>query len=253
MKLLATYTCLAVVLGFQSAAAAPSSKHVGKPSHDPHKFQSCQAVKAAHQNPLEGCPAGTVYVSAVDKKARYQSVQAAIDSVAQKKEATILIGSGVYHEVINITSPGSLTLLGQTSQPGNWSANLVTIWNSSAIPMLPTGADDADTVTFTVAPSRAAALIGAGFYGAPIVNNTFGSPDFKAYNLNVENRYANYSAGQALALGVSYANASFVSNEDFRGMSATQGLTSSVRSLVRMCFPIVSRYYLCWTVWFSVL
>jgi hypothetical protein len=119
--------------------------------------------------------------------------------------------------------------------------------------MLPTGADDADTVTFTVAPSRAAALIGAGFYGAPIVNNTFGSPDFKAYNLNVENRYANYSAGQALALGVSYANASFVSNEDFRGMSATQGLTSSVRSLVRMCFPIVSRYYLCWTVWFSVL
>ncbi|CAO3669061.1 unnamed protein product [Umbelopsis vinacea] len=209
MKLLATYTCLAVVLGFQSAAAAPSSKHVGKPSHDPHKFQSCQAVKAAHQNPLEGCPAGTVYVSAVDKKARYQSVQAAIDSVAHKKEATILIGSGVYHEVINITSPGSLTLLGQTSQPGNWSANLVTIWNSSAIPMLPTGADDADTVTFTVAPSRAAALIGAGFYGAPIVNNTFGSSDFKAYNLNVENRYANYSAGQALALGVSYANASF--------------------------------------------
>ncbi|KAM3580621.1 hypothetical protein VKS41_006690 [Umbelopsis sp. WA50703] len=75
--------------------------------------------------------------------------------------------------------------------------------------MLPVGADDADTVTFTVAPNRPAALIGAGFYGAPIVNNTFGSVDFKAYNLNVENRYANYSAGQALAVGVSYANASF--------------------------------------------
>ncbi|CAO3695488.1 unnamed protein product [Umbelopsis ramanniana] len=209
MKLVAT--CLALFLGLQAVAAKPS-----KPSNGHHhsggvsyQYQTCQAIKPIHGNPLEGCPAGTVYVSATDKKAKFQSVQAAIDHVAREKQATILIGSGVYHEVINITSPGSLTLLGQTSQPGNWSANLVTIWNSSAIPMLPVGADDADTVTFTVAPNRAAALIGAGFYGAPIVNDTWGSPDFKAYNLNVENRYANYSAGQALALGVSYANASF--------------------------------------------
>jgi pectin methylesterase-like acyl-CoA thioesterase len=213
MKFLAAYSCLALALGFQTATAAPSNAN-GKPSHGSHghhKFESCQAVKPSDRSPLEGCPSGTVYVSATDKNARYQSVQAAINSVYHKRQATILIGGGVYHEVINITTSGSLTLLGQTSQPGNWSANLVTIWNSSAIPMLPAGADDADTVTFTVAPSRAAALIGAGFYGAPIVNNTFGSPDFKAYNLNIENRYANYSAGQALALGVSYANASFVS------------------------------------------
>lgn len=208
MKLAAT--CLALFLGLQAVAAKPFNghHHSGGASY---QYQTCQAIKPIHGNPLEGCPAGTVYVSATDKKAKFQSVQAAIDHVAHKKQATILIGSGVYHEVINITSPGSLTLLGQTSQPGNWSANLVTIWNSSAIPMLPAGADDADTVTFTVAPSRAAALIGAGFYGAPIVNDTWGSPDFKAYNINIENRYANYSAGQALALGVSYANASFVS------------------------------------------
>jgi pectin methylesterase-like acyl-CoA thioesterase len=207
MKLVAT--CFALFLGFQAVAATTPANHATGRGSD--QYKTCQAIKPLHGNPLEGCPAGTVYVSATDKKSKFQSVQAAIDSVAHKKQATILVGSGVYHEVINITTSGSLTLLGQTSQPGNWSANLVTIWNSSAIPMLPVGADDADTVTFTVAPNRPAALIGAGFYGAPIVNDTWGSPDFKAYNLNIENRYANYSAGQALALGVSYANASFVS------------------------------------------
>jgi pectin methylesterase-like acyl-CoA thioesterase len=207
MKLLATLSYLAIALGSSLVASSASYQ----PSHDSHKYQKCQDIKTTHGNPLSGCPTGTIYVSATDKKAHYRSVQSAINSVAHHREATILIGGGVYHEVINITTSGSLTLLGQTSQPGNWSANLVTIWNSSAIPMLPVGADDADTVTFTVAPNRPAALIGAGFYGAPIVNNTFGSVDFKAYNLNVENRYANYSAGQALAVGVSYANASFVS------------------------------------------
>ncbi|KAI8060011.1 pectin lyase fold/virulence factor [Gongronella butleri] len=176
---------------------------------DALKYASCQKPKAASKNPTIGCPHGTVYVSASHPKAHYRTVQSAIAGVAGKREATILIGSGTYHEVINVTTSGALTMLGETVQPGNWSANLVTIWNSSAIPMLPAGADDADTVTFTVAPNRPAALIGAGFYGAPIVNDTFGSPDFKAYNLNVENRYANYSAGQALALDVSYANASF--------------------------------------------
>ncbi|OZJ06603.1 hypothetical protein BZG36_00439 [Bifiguratus adelaidae] len=111
---------------------------------------------------------------------------------------------------LNTMIAGSLAELAEAHKSaGNWSANLVTIWNSSAIPILPPGSDDVQTVTFTVTPNYAAALIGAGFYGAPIVNDTFGSPDFKAYNLNVENRYANYSTGQALALDVSYANASF--------------------------------------------
>lgn len=246
MKLLATFTLLTAALSPNLVASAPHHH----PPHETHRYQQCQDIKPTHANPLSGCPIGTVYVSATDRKAHYKSVQSAINSVAHQKEATILIGGGVYHEVINITSSGSLTLLGQSSQPGNWSANLVTIWNSSAIPMLPVGADDADTVTFTVAPNRPAALIGAGFYGAPIVNNTFGSVDFKAYNLNVENRYANYSAGQALAVGVSYANASFVSTISTYSIAM---LASKLNKfLVWLCFPLISRYSVCRKIWLGV-
>jgi len=47
--------------------------------------------------------------------------------------------------------------------------------------------DDADSAVLTVAPSRAAALIGAGPTGAPL-QELPGNLDFKAYNINWENR-----------------------------------------------------------------
>jgi hypothetical protein len=48
------------------------------------------------------------------------------------------------------------------------------------------GMDDADTPTLVVAPSWKAALIGSGPTGAPL-QPQFGSPDFKAYNMNFSN------------------------------------------------------------------
>jgi hypothetical protein len=65
--------------------------------------------------------------------------------------------------------------------------NLVKIWNTGHINSSLVGQDDADTVVFTVAPSRAGALIGAGPTGPPI-QPLLGSSDFKAYNLDIENR-----------------------------------------------------------------
>ena len=47
--------------------------------------------------------------------------------------------------------------------------------------------DNAETVVFTVAPNRAAALIGSGPKGAPL-QPVFGNEDFRAYNLDIQNR-----------------------------------------------------------------
>jgi hypothetical protein len=40
-------------------------------------------------------------------------------------------------------------------------------------------------------------------------NTPFGNSDFRAYNIDFINDYKNYSAGPALAVSVSYANAGF--------------------------------------------
>jgi hypothetical protein len=64
--------------------------------------------------------------------------------------------------------------------------NAATIWYNGHIGQ--TGvSDDADTSVFTVAPNYAGALIGSGTTGAPL-QPEFGNVDFKAYNLNIENR-----------------------------------------------------------------
>ena len=68
--------------------------------------------------------------------------------------------------------------------------------------------DDADTAVLTVAPSRAGALIGSGPTGAPLQPLSC-SANFRAYNIDWENRAADYAISQALVTDISYANASF--------------------------------------------
>ncbi|CAE6471968.1 unnamed protein product [Rhizoctonia solani] len=87
----------------------------------------------------------------------------------------------------------------------NSTNNAVEVWSNVAVK---TGQDNAITPTLIVAPSWNASLIGSGPTGAPL-QPLFGSPDFKAYNIDFNNRAANQSIGPALATDISYANASF--------------------------------------------
>ncbi|KIY52402.1 carbohydrate esterase family 8 protein [Fistulina hepatica ATCC 64428] len=187
------------------------------------KYRACQTQKAAHVSPLTGCPDGTLYVSADDTSADFATIQEAVLSLPDTDAAVILIGAGAYYEVVNVTRSGPLTLLvrvianassdnqaqaGQIteSEPtSNMSANLVTIWSNSYVK---TGMDDSDSAVLIVAPNQAGALIGSGPTGAPL-QPFFGCTDFKAYNIDFQNRAANYAISQALVTDISYANASF--------------------------------------------
>ncbi|KAL1746841.1 carbohydrate esterase family 8 protein [Schizophyllum fasciatum] len=183
-------------------------------------YLDCQVQKPAGTSQLTGCPAGTALVSqnASDPGVSFTSVQDAVLAAAEAGEpTTILICKGEYNEVVNYTGTAPLTLLGQlppsiTSAAGafaNASAsplNLVRIWSDTYVSS-PT-MDDADTAVLTIAPSRDAALIGSGPTGAPL-QPFLGSASFRAYNIDVENRGADYAIAPALAVDVSYANASF--------------------------------------------
>ncbi|KAI0823154.1 carbohydrate esterase family 8 protein [Trametes gibbosa] len=173
---------------------------------------TCQLVKPFELSPLAGCASGTLFVSQNHPHADFQRVQTAIDSLPEEGSATILIGAGEYQETVNITRRGSLTLLGQLDPMtafdphGNASTrNLVHIWDNQFVH---TGMDDAQSAVLLVAPSFNASLIGAGPTGAPL-QPLFGNVDFKAYNIDFENRAANFSISQALVTDISYANASF--------------------------------------------
>ncbi|KAJ7243738.1 pectin lyase-like protein [Mycena rebaudengoi] len=160
------------------------------------QFIQCQIQKPASGSPLTGCPAGTIFVSqnASDPHTQFTSVQAAILSLPNTGPATILIAAGAYQEAINISRTGPLTLLGQLpasalstqSKPfanaSSANMNLVQIWNNQFVH---TGQDDASS--------------------APL----FGNTDFRAYNIDFQNRAADFAISQALVTDISYANASF--------------------------------------------
>lgn len=169
------------------------------------KYLRCQTIDPAPASPLSGCPKGTVYVSATDRRAKYQSVQDAVLAIGNKPgDAHILVGQGRYYGAVNVTRQWPLTILGEVVN-SNSSNNAVEVWNSKVVTP---GQDNAITPTLIVAPSWNASLIGSGPTGAPL-QPLFGSPDFKAYNLDFSNLVANYSIGQALVTDISYANASF--------------------------------------------
>ncbi|KAI0373805.1 carbohydrate esterase family 8 protein [Pilatotrama ljubarskyi] len=173
---------------------------------------ACQLKKPSHVSPLAGCTPGTLFVSQNDRRAHFPSVQEAIRSLPEGVPATILIDAGEYHETVNVTRRAPVTLLGQLDPQtafdtkGNASTrNLVRVWDDRYVH---TGMDDAQSAVLLVAPSFNASLIGAGPTGAPL-QPLFGNVDFKAYNIDFENRAANFSISQALVTDISYANASF--------------------------------------------
>ncbi|VDB91794.1 unnamed protein product [Peniophora sp. CBMAI 1063] len=175
------------------------------------RYLACQLQKSDGTSALTGCPDGTLYVSAADPEADFTTVQDAVLSLDEDSSVTILIGAGEYHETVNVTRTGPLTLLGQldpnATEPtfNATSRNLVHIWNDLYVQ---TGMDDADSAVLLIAPSYNASLIGAGTNGAPL-QSLFGNVDFKAYNIDFENRAADYAISQALVTDISYANASF--------------------------------------------
>ncbi|KAG9315035.1 carbohydrate esterase family 8 protein [Chiua virens] len=182
-------------------------------------YITCQFQKPYGVSALTGCPEDTLYVSQTDPEANYTNVQSAISSLPDSEsQVTILVGEGEYFETVNITRTGPLNLLGQLSADtafdptGNASTrNLVQIFNNKYVLTNSSGDqlfDDALTAVLTVAPNYAGSLIGAGTNGASL-QPFFGNVDFKAYNINFENRAANYSISQALVTDISYANASF--------------------------------------------
>lgn len=161
------------------------------------------------RDPLQGCPPHTLLVG---PDAPFTSIQSAILSLANSTHpAYILILPGTYTEQLNITRPGPLTLLSQTSHPNNAAHNTVNIVWHNATGTASTGSyDNAYTSVLTVAPTLNASLTGSGPTGFAVPEGTpFGNMNFRTYNLNFVNDYLPYSAGPSLAVGVSYANAGF--------------------------------------------
>lgn len=80
-------------------------------------YAECQSIT---EDPLSGCPDGTIFVSQNDTRASFQSIQDAILSIPNDTDAYwILIGAGIYTEQLNVTRQGPLTLLGQSDSPTN--------------------------------------------------------------------------------------------------------------------------------------
>ncbi|KAF8143835.1 carbohydrate esterase family 8 protein [Mycena galopus ATCC 62051] len=182
------------------------------------QFIACQRQKPASVSPLTGCPSGTIFVSQnASAHAQFNTIQAAIESLPPTGRATILIAEGTYQETLNVSRTAPLTLLGQlpstsVAQAGKPFANatspnlnLVQVFNTNFVM---TGEDDATSAVLTVAPNLAGSLIGAGTDGAPLQPH-FGNTDFKVYNIDFQNRAANFAISQALVTDISYSNASF--------------------------------------------
>ncbi|KAJ7230684.1 pectin lyase fold/virulence factor [Mycena pura] len=190
------------------------------------RYAACQSTLKPKLLPTLFCPAGTIYVSQTDGGAHFTSVQAAVTSLPNDTSPRfILIGSGTYQEAVNVSRPGPTTLLGQTDHPASFERNLVTIFNTTYINQTTQAVstqDNADSAVLTVAPNKYAAWTGQGYYGAtPVpIPDQFGCTDFKAYNINFENRAANGGVGPALAVGIGFVNASFYAST-FRGMQDT--------------------------------
>lgn len=161
------------------------------------------------QNPLQGCPQGTLLVG---PDAKFKTIQSAVLSLPNNTTPYyILILPGNYTEQVNVTRPGPLTLLAQTKYPNDNNRNTVNVIWHNATGTATTGTyDNAYTSTLTIAPTFNSSLTGSGPTGNTVPAGTpFGNTNFRAYNLNFINDYLPYSAGPSLALSVSYANAGF--------------------------------------------
>ncbi|KAF8606873.1 pectin lyase-like protein [Ceratobasidium sp. AG-I] len=177
-------------------------------------YEVCQSTRGKTTNPVAGCPIGTKFVSQNDTRAAFKSIQDAVLSLPQDTSPQwILVGAGVYKEAINVTRKGPTTLLGATNHADKYVQNLVTVYNTTFMNQTTqtSSQDNADTQVLTVAPNKWSTWTGKGFYGdtPEPVPNEWGCTDFRAYNINFENRAATQAVGPALAVGVAFARASF--------------------------------------------
>ncbi|KAF1944975.1 pectin methylesteras-like protein [Clathrospora elynae] len=182
-------------------------------------LQTCVALSTVNRkacqypsrNPLDGCPKHTLVVGPGQT---FTTIQSAVLSLPNNNTTTpyyILVLAGIYTEQVNITRPGPVYLLGQTSYPNNKSSNSVNvIWRAATGAEQNSSLDNAYTSVLTVAPTLNASLTGAGPTGFPVPASTpFGNADFRAYNIDFINDFADSAVGPALAVSVSYANAGF--------------------------------------------
>ncbi|KAK1493136.1 pectinesterase [Colletotrichum paranaense] len=193
------------------------------PSGPAKTYAACQ--KKTCNNPFEGCPPDTIFVSKTSKHANFTTIQDAIASLPHDTTAhTILIAPGIYVEQLNVTRPGPLTLLGMTDSPstgisysasgnataGNAQNEVQVLFNATNHNVrFP---DNAYTSVLSVGPTLNATLTGSGPTGFPVPADTpFGCADFRAYNIDFRNDEYPYSNGPAHAVGVSRANAGFYS------------------------------------------
>ncbi|KAH8680737.1 pectinesterase family protein [Xylariales sp. PMI_506] len=213
---------------WQLSAAAPSGlvERTSSSSSNPvpaKTYAECQRNTCG--NPLSGCPKGTIYVSQTSDEADFSTIQDAIASLPNDNSTQyILIAPGNYTEQLNVTRPGPLRLLGVSDRPSKGesystvssdtehSNGVTVIWAQSNTDSTGQTVDNAVTSVLTVAPTWNASLTGSGPTGFAVPADTpFGNTDFRAYNIDFRNLFALQSAGPALTVGVSYANAGFYS------------------------------------------
>ncbi|KAJ4305458.1 hypothetical protein N0V90_000989 [Kalmusia sp. IMI 367209] len=122
----------------------------------------------------------------------------------------ILILAGNYTEQLNITRQGPVRLIGQTAKPTDQSRNQVTVYWAAAKGKGSKFSDNAFTSVLTVAPTLNASLTGASPTGFDVPPDTpFGNLDFRAYNIDFRNVFAEQAAGPSLTVSISRSNAGF--------------------------------------------
>ncbi|KKK21846.1 hypothetical protein ARAM_002878 [Aspergillus rambellii] len=164
------------------------------------------------QGSLTACPEGTIIVSKSNPKAHFSTVQAAIESLPNDDSTqTILVLAGEYKEQLNVTRCGPITLLGQTDHLTDASKNQVTItWAQANHDGTGKSVDNVFSSVLVVAPTLDASYTGSGTTGYPVPEDTpFGNVDFKVYNIDFTNTWADFSDGPAHALSFSRANGGF--------------------------------------------
>ncbi|KAJ5780385.1 hypothetical protein N7457_005545 [Penicillium paradoxum] len=158
------------------------------------------------------CPPGTIIVSASDQRADFPTIQDAINSLPDDPSPqTILILAGTYTEQVNITRSGPITLLGQTTSPKDATRNRVRItWAAANQDNTGQSLDNVYSSVLVVAPTLESSLTGSGPTGHAVPADTrFGNGDFRAYNIDFDNTWAEYADGPAHALSFSRANGGF--------------------------------------------
>ncbi len=128
------------------------------------------------------------------------------------------------------------------SWSGNVSTrNLVQIWDNQFVR---TGMDDAQSAVLTVAPSFNASLIGAGTNGAPL-QPSFGNIDFKAYNINFQNRAVSFCA-LVIDFGHGTDDLLVVTGKLFDFSSSSDGYFICQRFVLRLYFRKLSGHMVHW-------